>query len=211
MEEKVLIKSETNKKTKKIFCILIGIFFFASVILFLSLLREKEYPSYRLYGTYTMTAFEGAFCGYFEDWLTFIFACVFFVLAITFLIAFCAYRKCEIIITEKNVRGKTLFGKEVVLPVYMVSSYATRSFLSTIAISTSSGLTKFALISNYVEIGNVLAEKINERQDNTLNIESKSGQSNINMDDLVKLKTLLEQGIITQEEFDAKKKQLLDL
>lgn len=31
-----------------------------------------------------------------------------------------------------------------------------------------------------------------------------------NMDDLVKLKELLDKGIITQEEFDTKKKQLLD-
>jgi hypothetical protein len=41
--------------------------------------------------------------------------------------------------------------------------------------------------------------------------EIKTEVSNSNMDDLVKLKTLLDQGIITQEEFDAKKKQLLGL
>lgn len=34
---------------------------------------------------------------------------------------------------------------------------------------------------------------------------------NSNLDQLAKLKELLDQGVITQEEFDAKKKQLLDL
>ena len=34
---------------------------------------------------------------------------------------------------------------------------------------------------------------------------------NVNVDELKKYKELLDQGIITQEEFDTKKKQLLDL
>jgi hypothetical protein len=72
-------------------------------------------------------------------------------------------------------------------------------------------LTKFALIGNYAEIGNVLSKMINDRQDNTIKTGIKTEVSNSNMDDLVKLKTLLDQGIITQEEFDAKKKQLLGL
>ena len=83
--------------------------------------------------------------------------------------------------------------------------------MSTIAVSTSSGLTKFALIGNYVEIGNVLSAMINERQENTVKVENNINASNSNMEDIVKLKNLLDMGIITQEEFDAKKKQLLGL
>ena len=93
----------------------------------------------------------------------------------------------------------------------MVSAYSTKSFMSTIAVATSSGLTKFSLISNYAEIGNVLSKMINDRQDNTTNTEIKAETPNSDIDALIKLKSLLDQGIITQEEFDAKKKQLLDL
>ena len=121
--------------------------------------------------------------------------------------------RCELLITEKNVTGKTLFGKQVVLPIYMISSYSIRRFLSVVIISTSSGVTKFALIGNYAEIGNVLSQKINERQENTVHqttVNVPTPQASA-MDDLKKLKDLLDAGIITQEEFDAKKKQLLGL
>jgi hypothetical protein len=93
----------------------------------------------------------------------------------------------------------------------MVSAYSTRKLFSTIAVATSSGITQFALIGNYAEIGNVLSKKINERQESTTNdLKSISPQSS-SMDDIIKLKTMLDSGIITQEEFDAKKKQLLGL
>ena len=131
------------------------------------------------------------------------------VLGITYLIV----NKCEICITDYNVKGKAHFGKEVVLPLDSVSAYSTRKFLSTIAVATPSGLTRFSLIANYKEIGDVLAQKIKERQENVQNnknIEPTSDNSN-NLDDLLKLKSLLDAGVITQGEFDAKKKQLLDI
>ena len=95
----------------------------------------------------------------------------------------------------------------------MVSAYATKKLFSTITIATSSGITKFALVENYLEIGNVLSQKINERQENTATSSNASTpvyQSSA-MDELKKLKDLLDAGIISQEEFDAKKKQLLGL
>ena len=193
MEEKVLIKSKMDEKARGIFYVLMGVFFGIPVLNFLSLLKEKEYGSY-----YTHIS-------------SFIMTCVAYVLGVITLIVFLVHRKCEMTVTEKNVRGRALFGKEVVLPIYMISAYSTRSFMSTIAVATASGVTKFALIGNYVEIGNVLSKMINDRQDNTVKAETKVETSNTNMDDLVKLKNLLDQGIITEEEFQAKKKQLLDL
>lgn len=118
--------------------------------------------------------------------------------------------KCEICITEYNVKGKAHFGKEVVLPLDSVSAYSTRRFLSTIAVATPSGLTRFSLITNYKEIGNVLAQKINKRQEFSGYAKDEEPKGN-NMDDLLKLKSLLDAGVITQEEFEAKKKQLLGL
>ena len=129
------------------------------------------------------------------------------------MIFFAIYSKCELQITENNVRGKTIFGKEVTLPLSMVSSYSTSKFLSVIAVATSSGVTKFSFIDNYREIGDILSKKINERQDNIVipQIINMPVPQNNSIDDLKKLKDLLDAGIITQEEFDAKKKQLLGL
>ena len=216
MDEKILIKSEMDKEAKNICLALMGILFFISIALFIALATEWEYQEYwyGYYKTETDLGYSLAFSGYNGSGgaLTcFIIACATFLFGAIISIVYLVHRACEITVTEKNVRGKAIFGKEVVLPIYMVSAYSTRSFLSTIAVATSSGLTKFALIENYVEIGNVLSKMINERQDSTAKSEPTVEAKTSNMDDILKLKNLLDQGIITQEEFDAKKKQLLGL
>lgn len=218
MDEKILIKSEVNKKLKKILqwgpVILFGIA--ALISIFLSMPKTKEY-SYYFYGkyrtrTYTYTRWEVVF-DFGEDtglFILFVLGCLALLGAIILGIMYLVNRKCELQITENNVKGKTLFGKEVVLPLYMVSAYSTRKFLSVVCVATASGITKFSLIENYKEIGEVLEQQINQRQRNTETYSKKSTESN-SMDDLLKLKSLLDSGIITQEEFDAKKKQLLGL
>ena len=142
----------------------------------------------------------------------FIITCLSAILGIVTSIIFLAIMNCELTITEKNVKGRALFGKEVVLPLYMISAFSTQKLFATIAVATSSGITKFSLIGNYKEIGQVISQLINERQRDTVTTKaSDSAPQNSSMDELVKLKALLDQGIITQEEFDAKKKQLLEL
>ena len=128
-----------------------------------------------------------------------------------FLAIYLDYRKCHLCVTEKNIKGTAHWGKKVVLPLYMVSAYSTRKFFWTISVSTASGTTKFSLIKNYNEIGKVLEQTINERQANTQKEVQPTVSINNTLDDLIKLKTLLDMGAITQEEFEAKKKQLLDL
>ena len=225
MEEKILIKSEKLKAERTLKAIMIAAFgMFVAILNYMILVKPdcKVYYSFYGYSGYETVqlsnGFEAAF-SYNKDLYLILFfvMCAFFLAGIVTLIIYLVNRKCELVVTDKNVRGKTLFGKEVVLPLYMVSAYSTRKFMSTIAVATSSGLTKFTLIGNYNEIGNVLSGLINERQSNTTTAQTATPeqsapapQSN-SMDDLVKLKSLLDSGIITQEEFDAKKKQLLGL
>ena len=218
MEEKILIKGSFNKKNYKTLRNLACIFLPIAIVLFAILMLPHHQG-----GTYSYCSFGNhSWChNYFGGSLVyaleygFTIWLVIFIVAIlslligvpTSIICFAA-KKCELYITDKNVKGKTYFGKEVVLPIYMVSSYSVRSFLSTIVIATSSGLTKFAFVENYAEIGNVLSTMINARQDNTATVSPAPKDS---LDELVKLKSLLDAGIITQEEFNAKKKQLLGL
>ena len=234
MDEKILIKSEVDKKLKTTLLILsicLLVFCALSFIFFIFQIWEAEYyvRGYYILDYYvegywddvTISGYNVIFSPYYSISsgslilcrIWFILACLSLVIGLPLLIAYFAMQKCSIDVTEKNVIGKTFFGKEVVLPMYMISAYSTRKFFSTIAVATSSGITRFALIKNYAEIGNLLSQKINERQDNTAstsNATAASSQSN-SADDLKKFKELLDTGVITQEEFDAKKKQLLGL
>ena len=214
MEEKILIKSEINKRVKKFLqaapLVLLGIAAFISICLAI----PREMLVYSWYTGYEYRNIIGwvyvfHFGQYTQFFIWFLIGSLCLLGAIIIGIVYLANRDCELQITENNVKGKTLLGKEVVLPLYMVSAYSTRKFLSVIAVATASGITKFSLIGNYKEIGEVLSKKINERQQNTESATKKTSE-NAAMDDLVKLKSLLDSGIITQEEFDAKKKQLLD-
>ena len=93
----------------------------------------------------------------------------------------------------------------------MVSAFSTNKLFSTIIISTPSGVAKFSFIANYREISNVLSQKMAEHQKGPNNACSAPAPHQNSMDDLLKLKNYLDQGIITQEEFEAKKRQMLGL
>ena len=194
MNEKILIKSKADTLTKYILLIASAACLFFGAIFLFSTIPYNESQIGSLYRIYIIVGHS------------------LIILGILILLIFLALCKCELIVTENNVKGKALFGKEIVLPLYKVSSYSTIKFLSIICVATASGITKFALIQNYKEIGKVLTQQINERQENIVQttISNYTPQPSA-MDDLKKLKDLLDAGIITQEEFDAKKKQLLGL
>ena len=125
-----------------------------------------------------------------------------------------AYSNVELIVTDKRVYGKTSFGKRVDLPLDSISAVGT-AMMKTIAVTTASGAIKFGLIANRDEVHNAISTLLVERQDKknitapVTNITNEIPQSNA--DELKKYKELLDSGVITQEEFDAKKKQLLGL
>ncbi len=129
---------------------------------------------------------------------------------ITAVIHFATYG-CVITVTNKRIYGKVAFGRRVDLPFDSVSAVTTTTVLTQgVSVSTSSGRITFL----YLKQANQIAEEIRKllviRQDkNTAPTSNQQPASNA--DELKKYKELLENGIITQEEFDAKKKQLLGL
>lgn len=119
----------------------------------------------------------------------------------------------SITVTDKRVYGKTAFGKRVDLPLDSVSAIGS-SILKGIAVATSSGKISFLLIKNSDEIHKCVSELLIARQSKetlatTTTIKQEIPQSNA--DELKKYKELLDSGVISQDEFDAKKKQLLGL
>ena len=113
--------------------------------------------------------------------------------------------KVELAITDKRVYGCASFGRRVELPLDSVTAIGT-SFMKGIAITTASGSVKFGCIKNRDEIYEVVSKLLMERQSSKTVFNEPSPA-----DELKKYKELLDTGVISQEEFDAKKKQLLEM
>ena len=114
-------------------------------------------------------------------------------------------------VTDKRVFGCATFGKRVDLPLDAISAVGTSS-MKGIDVTTASGAIKFKFIMNRDQLHNEISKLLIERQSKPIastTIKQDIPQSNA--DELKKFKELLDMGVISQEEFDAKKKQLLGL
>lgn len=139
-----------------------------------------------------------------------VFAAVFLVVG---LVAYFWLSKIELIVSDKRVYGTAAFGKRVDLPLDSVSAIGT-GWPKGIAVATSSGKISFLAIKNCDDIHKVLSNLLIERQSKApapVQTTIKQEVSQSSADELKKFKELLDSGVITQEEFEAKKKQLLGL
>lgn len=125
------------------------------------------------------------------------------------LVAYSLMHSYELTVTNKRVFGRVAWGKRVDLPVDSISAIGTTSFLKRLTVSTSSGRISFLLVKNKDDIYNVVNELIIARQQKKETVQSVEATGTA--DELKKYKELLDSGVITQEEFEAKKKQLLEL
>ena len=133
------------------------------------------------------------------------------ILALFGLIINIALSKVSIIVTDKRVYGTANWGKRVDLPLDSISAVAMGAFKG-IAVATSSGKISFKGIKNNVEIFEAISALLIKRQNKETSLSvasSKQEHTQSNADELKKFKELLDSGVITQEEFEAKKKQLL--
>ena len=137
-------------------------------------------------------------------------------LNILFVLVYFWLHSYSLTITDKRVYGQTAFGKRVDLPIDSVSAVGT-SLLKGVSVGTSSGKIKFILIKNQEKMHSVISNLLKERQEKeksqTVTKETTVNQTIIEQtsaDELKKFKELLDMGAITQEEFDEKKKTLLN-
>lgn len=128
-------------------------------------------------------------------------------IALMFVLLYICIATCEIVVTNKRVYGKVGFGRRVDLPLDFISAVSTIRFVGGVEVSTSSGRMKFYQLKDsdevYKSINRLLLDRQNNKNVNTTGISD--------ADELKKYKELLDEGIISQEEFDTKKKQLLDV
>lgn len=124
------------------------------------------------------------------------------------LILYFALHSYQLIVTDKRVYGKTTFGKRIDLPLDSISAISKMNFLKGVSVSTSSGRIKFLVLKNSNEIYDMLSQLLLERQSNKTTNTPQNDSFDI-PELLLKYKKLLDEGIITQEEYDNKKRDLL--
>lgn len=144
------------------------------------------------------------------DWYYYLIPIV--ALAAVLVLLYLWLRSYELTVTDKRVFGKVAFGRRVDLPIDSVSAISSISLLKGVSVSTSSGRISFLFIKNTKQIYDVINNLLIERQKKKPKTETTTIiQNSDEADKLKKYKDLLDSGVITQEEFDAKKKQLLGL
>ena len=122
-------------------------------------------------------------------------------------------KKGEMTVTNLRVYGKSAFGKRVDLPMDSITSVGTCAF-NGIAVATSSGYIRFRKIANRDEIHHELSKLLMNRQEKgkvELDSMNSLNEHNAIHHALMEYKELLDNGVITQEEFEAKKRQILGL
>ncbi len=192
MEEKIIVKSEPYfddafiERMRKcgIIAFFVGVLaFFIGVIILAVSVEEYSIPAFVL-GVLSL------------------------IFGVVSTIFFKAFASVEITITNKRVYGQVKFGNRLDLPIDSVSAISTIP-LKGLGVSTSSGRISFVLIKNRDEVIKAISDLIVERQIKApAVVETAKSDS---ADEIKKYKDLLDSGVITQEEFDAKKKQLLGL
>lgn len=122
--------------------------------------------------------------------------------------------RCKIVVTNLRVYGKVAFGKQVDLPYDSISAVATSGLFHGVSVATSSGTLKFLGVTNAEEVFSAISKLLQERQNKGKGAQPVTVKQEIPQsaaDELKKFKDLLDSGVISQAEFDAKKKQLLSL
>ena len=136
---------------------------------------------------------------------------IMFPFGIFFLLIASGLKNQKLIVTENNIRGTygKIFKRNVDLPLDSINSVEYVKKSGIVNIATSSQKIHFESLLNAEEISNVINDLLQKRQATrgTTTVVNRSS----NAEELSKFKKLLDEGISTQEEFDAKKKQLLGL
>lgn len=228
MEEKNIIKSE-QYKTGKLALIIIILGLIITLIWTIAIISDgyNDYietdPHHHdkwcfRYGCETYdydSALECGFGKYLKSYTKYFTFIPLFSFAIISALIYFGLNSYSLTITDKRIYGKTWFGKRVDLPVDSISATSSIALFKGVSVATSSGKISFLLIKNsdevYKELNNLIINRQNKKEESKPIEIIKETQNLSNADELKKYKELLDMGIITQEEFDAKKKQLLGL
>lgn len=116
----------------------------------------------------------------------------------------------EIILTNFTITGTYNRRLSLNIPIDSVSSVS-KGWMGSLCITCAGNRYNISFVSNRDLFCSKLNELLNKRTQQALKGVSPIVNQQSSYDEIAKLKQLLDNGVITQEEFEAKKKQLLGL
>lgn len=214
--ENVICKTEC--KHKRLVTIPAVIWWIISIIV---LIPSEEYA---LFGTVSaITKYKDGSIHIHEEYVFLILVLLCVPIIIYMLNRYFANR-CNLTVTENQIYGNVnimFSSKKLQMPLDKLDNIMTSNGIidkcrggETIIVSSNSGKIKFPYVYNATEFVNATLaakEKYNANKTPQQNVASEPVVPQSNADELKKYKDLLDNGVITQDEFDAKKKQLLGL
>lgn len=147
---------------------------------------------------------------------------VLFILSLSLTIFAFKSRKCILELNTDGIQGKVkkLFSsKSISQPFEQIDNLFIRKNIidiitggKTIAISSGGSKIKFSCVANAQEFVDKTLEELKKYKEsvNFKTEKTPTAQTYNAMDDLMKLKNLLDQGLITQEEFEEKRKSFIN-
>ncbi len=210
MKEEVLVNSYRGGAFKIYLAILYGIPAICFIIYLIGCIQKSRFRD-----PVTLRMVSGDFSKVFFDGFRFYIPLViiFVVFLLSAIITTFALTGMRLTVTNMRVSGVGRFHKRVDIPIDAISAVGT-SWMKGIEIASSSGNIKFIFIENYDEISGILRQLLNKRQESRMS-ERSTDFSSVNSvssaDEIKKYKDLYDQGVITEEEYAMKKKQLLGL
>ena len=118
--------------------------------------------------------------------------------------------KCEITVSNEAISGKLPHGKTVHIPLNQITAI-NRSSFNGVSITSIGNVSNFHCIENREEVMKAISYLLANPQQSSMQPTQSASANGSEAEQLKRLKDLLDSGVLTQEEFDAKKKQILGL
>lgn len=215
MEKNIVIKGKMQKNQPAIIAIVIGaillvIAFFVALLLY----KQGESLNYR-YGVFSWVPWIDRLADFFSFFFgefvnpEIYYNSITIVGSVTLLVGIIikiSTEKCEIIVTDEAIIGKRPHGKEVQIPLNKITAISRNSF-NGISITSIGSVNNFYCFENREEVIKTISCLLTKLQQGNAQL----AQSGSATDKLERLKSLLDAGVLTQDEFDTKKRQILNL
>jgi Ca2+/H+ antiporter len=207
MDQNIIIKGTPQKNKVSAIMLTASVIAFVCALLFSANAYQNYWIGYKV-------DFWAYFWGEFFS-SNLMYGCILIASVIAFVVSIIMKtntEKCEITVTNEAISGKLPHGKEVYIPLNQITA-VNRSSFNGVSITSIGNVSNFHCIENREEVMKAISYLLANPQQNAQPTQNGSAPvaNGSEAEQLKRLKDLLDAGVLTQEEFDAKKKQVLGL
>lgn len=207
MDQNIIIKGTPQKNKVSAIMLTASVIAFVCALLFSANAYQNYWIGYKV-------EFWAYFWGEFFS-SNLMYGCILIASVIAFVVSIIMKtntEKCEITVTNEAISGKLPHGKEVYIPLNQITA-VNRSSFNGVSITSIGNVSNFHCIENREEVMKAISYLLANPQQNAQPTQNGSAPvaNGSEAEQLKRLKDLLDAGVLTQEEFDAKKKQVLGL